>query len=275
MDKITANSIVFRYTHRTILHDVSLRVGQGEILSLLGPNGSGKTSLLKILLGLLRPDSGSVAIDGRPIDSMTPKEMARTMAYVPQFHRIAFSYRVLDVVLMGRLAHTGLFGRTTTEDEGLALAALERMGIAHLADTTYSEISGGERQLALIARALTQEARTLILDEPLNGLDYGNQLSVLEQISSLAAEGYTFVKTTHFPDHALWMSSRVILLHQGKIIADGHPHEVMNSRVLSSLYLADIALVPIGNGQKTCLPRSILDKKTAPGARTGRSLCAG
>lgn len=275
MDKIVADSIVFGYSRKTVLHGVCLRVGQGEVLSLLGPNGSGKTSLLKILLGLLRPASGSVAIDGRPVETMSPKELARSVAYVPQLHRTAFSYRVVDVVLMGRLAHTGLFGRTTKDDERIAEAALDRMGIAHLAEATYSEISGGERQLALIARALTQGAKTLILDEPLNGLDYGNQIRVLEQITGLAAEGFTFVKTTHFPDHALWMASRVILLHHGRIIADGHPHEVMNGRTLSSLYLADIALVPVGDGQRTCLPRSVLDGKPVPGSRAGRSLCAG
>jgi iron complex transport system ATP-binding protein len=275
MDKIAADSIVFGYSRQTVLHGVSLKVGQGEVLSLLGPNGSGKTSLLKILLGLLRPLSGTVAIEGQPVESMSPKELARRVAYVPQLHRIAFSYRVLDVVLMGRLAHSGLFGRATKEDGRIAEAALDRLGISHLAEAAYSEISGGERQLTLIARALTQGARTLILDEPLNGLDYGNQIGVLEQITSLAADGFTFVKTTHFPDHALWMATRVVLLHHGRIIADGKPHEVMSGRTLSSLYLADIALVPVGDGLRTCLPRTVLDKKPVPGSHAGRSLCAG
>ncbi len=275
MDKIVADSIVFGYTRQSILHGVSFKVVQGEVLSLLGPNGCGKTSLLKILLGLLRPLSGSVTIDGIPVGVMSPKELARRVAYVPQLHRIAFSYRVIDVVLMGRLAHSGLFGRTTTEDEQIAEAALARLDISHLAGAAYSEISGGERQLTLIARALTQEAKTLILDEPLNGLDYGNQIRVLEQISSLAADGFTFVKTTHFPDHALWMASRVVLLNNGRIIADGVPHEVMNGRTLSNLYMADIALVSVGDGVRTCLPRTVLDTKPVPGSHAGRSLCAG
>jgi len=275
MEKVHAASIAFGYTGKRVLNNVSLTVRQGEVVSLLGPNGSGKTSLLKILLGLLRPQCGEVHIDGLPVAGQSPKDLAKRVAYVPQLHRMAFGYRVLDVVLMGRLAHSRLFGRTRRQDEHIARTALERMSVSHLAEANYSEISGGERQLTLIARALTQGARTLIMDEPLNGLDYGNQIRVLEQITSLAADGYTFIKTTHFPDHALWMASRVALLRQGRIIADGPPDQVMNAKMLSSLYQADISLVSVGGGVRTCLPRSVLHNVPVPGSHAERILCAG
>lgn len=275
MEKLRADSISFGYTERPVLRGVSLTVRQGEVVSLLGPNGSGKTSLLKILLGLLRPRQGEAFIDGRPVSAWTPRETARRVAYVPQVHRTPFAFRVLDVAAMGRLAHCGLFGRLGAQDMALAEAALDRLRIGHLAQAGYTEISGGERQLTLIARALAQGARTLIMDEPLNGLDYGNQIRVLEQITSLAAEGFTFVKTTHFPDHALWMASRVVLLRRGRIIANGPPAEVMNARLLSDLYQADISLVSVGNGVRACLPHSVLQTTPIPESHAGRTLCAG
>lgn len=275
MEKLGAESIFFGYTQHPVLRDVSLSIRQGEVVSLLGPNGSGKTSLLKTLLGLLRPSRGEARLDGRPVHAWTPREAAQRVAYVPQIHRTPFAFRVLDVAAMGRLAHHGLFGRVTGHDMDLAEAALGRLGIGHLAQAGYTEISGGERQLTLIARALAQGARTLVMDEPLNGLDYGNQIRVLEQITSLAAEGYTFVKTTHFPDHALWMASRVVLLRRGRIIANGPPAEIMSSRLLSDLYQADISLVSVGNGVRACLPHSVLHNQPVPQSRAGRVLCAG
>lgn len=274
MEKLSARSVHFGYAAHAVLRDVSLAVHEGEVFCLLGPNGSGKTSLLKIFLGLLRPRSGLVLAENRPLEVWSPKELARQVAYVPQLHRMAFAYRVLDVVLMGRMAHSGLFGRTRGEDEAAAREALERLDIGHLAAKSYAEISGGERQLTLIARALAQGAKTLVMDEPLNGLDYGNQLRVLERITHLAAEGYAILKTTHFPDHALWMASKVALLRQGRIAACGPPDEVMTSRMLSELYQADIRLAPVSPELRVCLPLSVLEQETSL-VSSGRTLCAG
>lgn len=274
MEKLSARSVHFGYAAHAVLRDVSLAVHEGEVFCLLGPNGSGKTSLLKIFLGLLRPRSGLVLAENRPLEVWSPKELARQVAYVPQLHRMAFAYRVLDVVLMGRMAHSGLFGRTRGEDEAAAREALERLDIGHLAAKSYAEISGGERQLTLIARALAQGAKTLVMDEPLNGLDYGNQLRVLERITHLAAEGYAILKTTHFPDHALWMASKVALLRQGRIAACGPPDEVMTSRMLSELYQADIRLAPVSPELCVCLPLSVLEQETSL-VSSGRTLCAG
>jgi iron complex transport system ATP-binding protein len=275
MEKLSARSVFFGYGKKAVLHDVSLTVTRGEVFSLLGPNGSGKTSLLKVFLGLLRPQSGSVLVDGKSVKDRTPRDLARRVAYVPQLHRMAFSYRVLDVVLMGRMVHSGLFGRIRKEDASIARESLERLGIGHLAEKSYAAVSGGERQLTLIARALTQGAKTLIMDEPLNGLDYGNQIRVLERITQLAEAGYTFLKTTHFPDHALWMASRVALLCRGRITALGPPAEIMTAQRLSELYQADISLIPVGANLCTCLPRSILDGDSFTSPRPDRIMCAG
>lgn len=275
MHTLESRAITFGYGKRTVLHAVSLTVRQGEIVSVLGPNGCGKTTLLKILLGLLKPQSGSVYVNGRPATAMTPKVLARSIAYVPQIHRTPFAFKVIDVVAMGRVTHSGLFGRITKNDEECAHNALDQLNIAHLAQSSYTEISGGERQLTLIARALAQGARTLILDEPLNGLDFGNQIHVLNQITRLAKAGFTFVKTTHFPDHALWMASRVVLMRSGRVIADGEPAAVLHSRVVSDLYQADIALIDVGDGVRTCLPHSVLKDRPVPELHAVRLLCAG
>lgn len=204
MTLIAVRDVTFGYAHPPVLRNISVSFQAGEVVSLLGPNGSGKTTLLKIVLGLLPPQRGDVLLEGLAIRAMTSKQLARRIAYVPQFHRIAFGYRVLDVVLMGRMPHKPFFFRYDAADERVAARALERLCIAHLKDRPYSEVSGGERQLVLIARALAQGADIFVMDEPVNGLDYGNQIRLPGRIADLSRSGYTFIKTTHFPDHALW-----------------------------------------------------------------------
>lgn len=257
MEKVRAEAVEFGYSRTPVLKGVSLRVARGDVLSLLGPNGSGKTTLLKLLLGLYRPSAGTVYLEGRPVLEMTPRELARSIAYVPQLHRMSFAYSVLDVVLMGRVSYTSLFSRSTPQDREIALEALERLGVVDLRDRAYTEISGGERQLTLIARALAQGADTLVMDEPLNGLDYGNQIRLLESIAGLASEGYTFIKSTHFPDHALWVASRVVLMRRGEVVAEGPTAEVMSEANISKLYQADIRILDLPGGFRTCLPRSL------------------
>ena len=135
---------------------------------------------------------------------------------------------------------------------------MERLSISHLKDKRYTEVSGGERQLILIARALTQGADTLIMDEPANSLDFGNQIRLLDEIRKLSLEGYTFIKSTHFPDHALWIADRVIMLHHGAVIADGRPDDIMNDETICNLYNTLITIIRINDRVRTCIPRSIL-----------------
>ena len=255
---IQAENITFGYSKRTILHDVSFSIRKGEIVSLLGPNGCGKTTLLKILLGLFRPgNGGEVLFEGREISSINQKMLARSIAYVPQIHRASFAYRVLDVVLMGRMPHKSFFARYNQQDTEMARSALEKLSILHLEDRPYTEISGGERQLTLIARAMTQGAHSFIFDEPANGLDYGNQIKLLEELINLSREGYTFIKSTHFPDHALWVADRVVMLKEGAIIANGRPDDTITSDNLFKLYGREVDVHALKENFKVCVPSRI------------------
>jgi iron complex transport system ATP-binding protein len=236
---LEACRVSFSYRSRAVLRDISFELRYGETVSLLGPNGSGKTTLLKLLLGLKRPGSGQILFDGNPLHQLRPRQAATLLAYVPQDHTMVFPYRVLDVVLMGRLPHLGLFNGYRTEDHELARHALEKMGIAHLSARPYNEISGGERQLALIARALAQGAKTLIMDEPVSGLDYGNQLLRLSRLRTLSEEGYAVLHSTHYPDHAQLVSTRVLMLKNGCLIADGRPQDLINEDKIRGLYDID------------------------------------
>lgn len=255
MALIEARGIGFRYLAKAVLSDVSFAVDTGEVVSVLGPNGSGKTTLLKVILALLAPQAGSVRFEGRPVSGMSRRELANRMAYVPQTHRIGFAYRVLDVVLMGRTPHKAFFSPYSKHDVSLAHQSLERLSILHLKDRYYNEISGGERQLTLIARSLAQGARTLIMDEPANGLDYGNQMRLLHQISDLAKEGFTFVKSTHAPDHALWIASRVLMMKEGRIMAAGKPADVIDGSAIRELYNTRVDVCSMNGGLRMCVPQ--------------------
>lgn len=246
--------VSYSYGSRPVVRDVSLSFKQGEIVSLLGPNGSGKTTLLKLLLGILEPQTGTVSFDDRPLQAYPRHELARQLAYVPQVHHEAFAYAVEDVVLMGRMPYHSFFSAYSLKDREIVERAMARLNILHLKDRPYTEISGGERQLALIARSLSQGANVFVMDEPVNGLDYGNQMRLLNDISGLAREGLTFIMTTHFPDHALMMADRVVLFKKGAIVADGPPIHAITRDTLFALYQIDVDIVSIADGRRVCLP---------------------
>lgn len=269
MPMLSVEHVSFSYGRKPVLKDVSLGVDPGEIVSLLGPNGSGKTTLLKIMLGLLRPRQGRVRLAQEDIDQIPAKQFARRIAYVPQTHRMAFAYRVMDVVMMGRLPHKPLLFKYGKQDQELALAALDKLSIAHLGARPYTDISGGERQLTLIARALAQDAEVFIMDEPANGLDYGNQIRLLEKLNHLAQEGYTFIKTTHFPDHALWVSDRVLMLKQGRIVADEMAEAVINEKNLFELYNSHICVETLPGGGRICMPQTMREHAAHAGPYHG------
>jgi iron complex transport system ATP-binding protein len=254
MALIEVDRLSFGYRRVPVIGCLSLAIEEGGVLALLGPNGSGKTTLLKLILGILRPAQGAVRLLGRDIQVLSARERARQLAYVPQVHREAFGYRVFDVVLMGRMPHTSIFSRYGEADRRLARGALEKLAIAHLAERPYTEISGGERQLTLIARALAQGARIFIMDEPTNGLDYGNQVRLLERVARLSQEGYTCVLTTHHPDHALAVADRVVMMRRGAIIRDGIPRETITARTLGELYGLDERWFDRNNGSAVGMP---------------------
>jgi len=256
---ISVRGVSFGYTNKTVLRDINIDIAHGEIVTLLGPNGCGKSTLIKLMLGLYRPVQGSIYLDGVDISRLASKTIARMIAYVPQIHRSSFPYTVMDIVLMGRIPHKTFFFRYSKKDISIAGDAMERLSISHLAERPYTELSGGERQLTVVARAIAQGARTLIMDEPATGLDYGNQLRLLEEMIRLSREGYTFIKSTHSPEHALWVADRAVMIKNGIIMADGKCDQVINSENLLYLYNARVNVMWVNNVFQICVPHAVSD----------------
>lgn len=251
---LEARALGFGYGAKVVGRDVDLEVRPGEVLCLLGPNGSGKTTLFKTMLGLLAPQAGEVRLGGVPMADLSRQEIARCTAYVPQAHAAHFPFRVLDMVVMGRTAHLGLFAAPTREDHRKALEALEALGIDELAEAEYTRISGGQRQLALIARALAQDAPAIVMDEPTASLDFGNQVVVLCEVKRLAETGLAVLLSTHDPDHAFSVGNRVALLDGGRLIAQGAPHEVLTPERLHAVYGVSVVVERLSQGQTVCAP---------------------
>ena len=237
---LSGHDLTIGYADRTVGHGLDVALAKGEVLALLGPNGGGKTTLLKTLLGLIRPKAGEVRLGGRPLGAISVRERAHILAYVPQVHVGTFAFTVEAVVLMGRTAHSSLFSRPSAHDRNVAAAALARFGIARLSQRPYTMISGGERQLVLLARALAQEPQFIVLDEPTASLDFGNQGKVMREIRALAASGHGVLFTTHDPNHALRAADRAYLLREGTRIAEGAVADVLNRTQLEELYRAPV-----------------------------------
>jgi len=256
--RLEAHDLAFGYRSHPVGRGVSLALDAGEVLCLLGPNGSGKTTLFKTLLGLLPAQGGEVLLDGAALASRSRDEVARMVSYVPQAHAAFFPFSVREVVLMGRTAHLGVFATPSRHDQSVALAALERMGLTHLAESVYTRISGGERQLTLIARALAQEARLVVMDEPTANLDFGNQVRVLERVRELAHSGIGVLLSTHDPDHAFLCASRVVLLRAGGVLGMGAPEAFVTEDSLRALYGVTVRITEVDEGaagrRRVCLP---------------------
>jgi iron complex transport system ATP-binding protein len=253
--RLEARELAFGYPGRPVGRDASFALEAGEVICLLGPNGSGKTTLFKTLLGLLPAQGGRVLLDNVELTRWPRAKLARAVAYVPQAQMGVFPYSVLDVVLMGRTAHLGPFGTPGAADREAAWAALQALRIDHLAQADYTRISGGQRQLALIARALAQAARILVMDEPTASLDFGNQVLVLGHIRALAGRGIGVVLSTHAPDHAFACADRVIVLSEGRILAQGPPDAIVTTERLKEVYGVDVRVVRApGLPRPVCVP---------------------
>jgi iron complex transport system ATP-binding protein len=237
---LTARDLDIGYGRHRVGSDLNVSLAKGEVLALLGPNGGGKTTLLKTLLGLLPPLAGTVAFDGRRLQAMSDRQRARAIGYVPQTHNATFAFTVETLVLMGRTAHGGLFSPPSAKDRDVARGMMERFGIAALAERPYTMISGGERQLALLARALAQEPELVVLDEPTASLDFGNQGKVLREIRGLADSGHGVLFTTHDPNHARRAANRALLLRDGRSLAEGPIADVLTRDALQALYRTPI-----------------------------------
>jgi iron complex transport system ATP-binding protein len=258
--RLEARDLSYVYGKRPVLERLSFAVGEGELLAVLGPNGAGKSTLFRCLLALLRDYRGSVLVDGTEIRSLRERELARLVAYIPQAHSAVFDYSALEVVLMGASGASPTFSSPSRGDEAAALAELEQLGVADLAERSYARISGGERQLVLIARALAQRARILVMDEPTANLDYGNQVRVMERVASLSRRGLTVILSTHNPEQAFLWASRAAVLYGGSFVADGSPAEVLSEELLERVYGVRVRLFPLGEGGKAgyrcCVPES-------------------
>jgi iron complex transport system ATP-binding protein len=242
---------------REVLQGVSFCADKGDFICLLGENGAGKTTLFRCMLGLLKGYRGSIEVADRPLESYPARELAKHIAYIPQEHRPTFNYTVLQTALMGTTPTLSRFRSPGKSEEATALESLDRLGIRRLAESGFAEISGGERQLVLIARALAQHSEVLIMDEPTANLDYGNQIRVMRTIRALASEGYLILLSTHNPEHALQYSEKVLVMRSGKTDLFGKTREVLTESVLTELYNVPVKVHEIRTQEglvPVCLP---------------------
>lgn len=245
------------YRGKAVIRNFNLKIQSGHIVCILGPNGIGKTTMLRTLLGLLPVLGGSVSVDGKNYKDMSQKERARHISYVPQAHSVPFSFRVIDVAALGRIASLGMFENPGQKDIEAADRVLEELGISFLRDRIFTEISGGERQMVMIARALVQASEFMILDEPTSNLDYGNQIRVLGTLNRLRRQGFGIIMTTHFPDHAFLCDADVILMGKDGMILSGSAEEVITEEHMLRAYGVPIHIFEVddhGQKLKICEP---------------------
>ena len=257
---LEARHVKFSYVkERPVLKDVSFKIDDGKMVCLLGANGIGKSTLFKTILRILPSYEGEILINGKSTSNLSISDMAKLIAYIPQSSPPTFNYSVFDMVLMGTTAGMSLLSSPGKRQKQLAEASMERLGIGYLRDRGFAEISGGERQLALIARALAQETTVLIMDEPTANLDYGNATRVLEQIKQLAGKGYTIFQATHQPDQAFLFADEVISLKDGRIMAHGTPKDTITENFINDLYGVHVEVQSLYDDRiRVCVPVTAL-----------------
>lgn len=249
MALIEARGVSFGYNDIPLFQDINFSIEPGELFCLLGPNGCGKTTLLNCILGHLKLLEGEILLNGSNISRIRPEQIARQIAYVPQTHEKTFPYTVLDVVLMGRAAYIGMFGRPEKEDLAIAEEALATVGITHLRDRRYTQLSGGEVQLVMVARALTQRTPVIVMDEPTAHLDFRHELVIMEKVVELVQkQGLAILMATHFPNHCFYfensgIKTRVAMMSNMNFLAAGSPSTVLSEKNLEQLYNVNTRVV--------------------------------
>jgi iron complex transport system ATP-binding protein len=242
---------------KSIFRNVNISIERGDVLCILGPNGTGKSTLVKCINSLLKLKVGEILLKNKNIYSIGKTELAKTIGYIPQSNGSTFAYSVLDVVLMGRAPHLSLTSVPGKNDYKIAEESLESLGILFLRDKAYTKISGGERQLVLMARALAQQPEILLLDEPTSHLDFGNQIRTLKVIKELSKKGLSVIMTSHFPDHAFLSSNKVAIMNQGTIMEMGKPEYVVTEENMKEAYGIDVKILDIDDHRKVCIPMQI------------------
>lgn len=252
---IRVESLSFSYGSREVLHDLDFEIPDGCLVNVLGPNGVGKSTLFRCILGLNQNYLGRVLVNGKDIKKLSIRERAREVSYIPQSHASVYDYEVLDVVLMATGSDLKMLSNPGKAQVKRAYAALERIGIERLAHRAYTQISGGEQQLVLIARAIAQQAQTIIMDEPTSALDYGNTVRVLSCVRQLAREGLSIIQSTHNPDQAFLYSDKTLVIDGGRVRAFGSPHDTITSELISDLYAVDVEVNSLyGDKVRVCVP---------------------
>ncbi|MEF9974316.1 MAG: ABC transporter ATP-binding protein [Clostridia bacterium] len=255
---VDVRNLSFSYGAREVLREISFFVGEGELVSVLGANGAGKSTLFQCMLGLKRYQ-GAVLVDGEDARHMDARALSKKIAYIPQVSFPAFHYTVLDMVLMGTSGHMREFAMPGAREREIAREALAQLGLAAFEARDFMRLSGGERQLVLIARALAQRARILLLDEPTANLDYGNQLTVLGKLRALARQGYTVIQSTHNPEQAYAFSTRLVALCGGRLIAQGAP-EILDTPLVQALYGSKVRIESLmADKIRICVPCDDID----------------
>ncbi len=257
---IRIEEVCMAYGSSRVLDAVSLSIRKGSVVTIVGPNGCGKTTLLKIINKLMKPDHGHVFVEGKEISSLPAHRLARIMGYVPQGHKISFPFKVRDVVMTGRMPYIPVFSSPKSKDIERVEQALALVGISGLADQAYTQISGGERQLVMIARAMVQQPSVLLLDEPTSYLDFKNQIQTLKMVKEISrSKEVTVIMTLHDPNHALMFSDDVVLLRklngsrEGNVISFGSPDEVMTPKNIQAAYGVQVEIVHV-KGRKILMP---------------------
>ena len=254
--RLQIEDISFGYGERLVLDHCSLEDDSPETLCILGANGTGKSTLLGCVIGEYQLSAGCIKVDGRPVGSIPARSFARKVAFIPQSHAPSFAFPCIDVVAMGRTAHMGYFANPRAEDIRIAEEKLEHLGIERLRDKPYTDISGGERQLVMIASALAQAPETIVFDEPTAHLDFGNAFKFIQLVEKLRQEGVGVIMTTHFPDHALMLHGTTAVLANGRIEALGCAYDIVTDERMSALYGIETHVREVEN-RSICIPGSL------------------
>lgn len=253
---IIVQNLEFAYGQVPVLKGINFSFDEGQMVCVLGKNGAGKSTLFRCILGLQRGYNGQIMIDGTEVRQMKSVELAKKVAYIPQTHSAAFTFSVRDMVLLGTTASLGRFENPGKEQKRMAETALSQMGIETLAERSFAEISGGEQQLVLIARAMAQQAKILIMDEPCANLDYGNQIRLLQILTNLSKEGYLILQSTHNPEHAFLFADQAMVLIDGKAVGPENPQKVLTQKVLGQMYKIEMELYSVGDEKRNvCIPK--------------------